>query len=236
MTQIFTDECKRLPVTVIYTGGCVASLLRTEKMDGYSAVQLGVGEVKEKGLLKAYIGQFKKAGVGPVKWLREFRVNDAEKLKALEPHVGKAISPDIFSPGDYVDVSGRSKGKGFAGVMKRHNFSGLPASHGASDKERSPGSSGGGSGQPQRVLKGTRGPGRMGSDWVTTQKLEVVKVVKEDNLILIKGAVPGTVQGFVVVKETGRARKHKAVIAPKATKKSAGAVKKAAPKPAAKGK
>ncbi|OGR83047.1 MAG: 50S ribosomal protein L3 [Elusimicrobia bacterium RIFCSPHIGHO2_01_FULL_64_10] len=129
---------------------------------------------------------------------------------------------DIFSAGDYVDVSGISKGKGFAGVMKRHGFSGLPASHGASDKERSRGSSGGGSGEPQRVLKGTRMAGRMGGEWVTIQKLEVVKVDPENGLLLVRGAVPGAPEQIVVVKETTRSRKRVVIHqAAKSTKKAA---------------
>jgi large subunit ribosomal protein L3 len=158
-----------------------------------------------------------------LKWLREFRVENAEKFR-----VGQKVPVDIFSPGDYVDVSGISKGKGFAGVMKRHGFHGLPASHGASDKERSRGSSGGGSGQPQRVLKGTRMAGRMGSDWVTIQKIEVVKVDKENELLLVKGAVPGVSRNLIVVRETSKDLKHKS--APVVVKTS----KKVAPKKAEK--
>ena len=228
MTHIFTDHGQFVPVTVIFTGGCTSTYVRTPEKDGYGAVQLGMGEVKEKNQTKPILEHFKKLNLTPKRWLKEFRVADASKFQ-----VGQSVTPDVFKPGDFVDVSGISKGKGFAGVMKRHNFSGLPASHGASDKERSPGSSGGGSGQPQRVLKGTHMAGRMGSDWVTIQKMEVVKVDKENDLILVKGPVPGTAQGLVIVKETVKHIKHKrAVQAPaKSTKKAA--VKKAPAKPGA---
>ena len=159
MTQIFSPSGVRIPVTVIFTGTCAATGVKTKESDGYDAVQLGLGECREKSLRQPYLNQFKKKNIPPLKWLKEFRVANPEKFQ-----VGQKVPLDIFSAGDYVDVSGVSKGKGFAGVMKRHGFHGLPASHGASDKERSPGSSGGGSGQPQRVLKGHRMAGRMGGD------------------------------------------------------------------------
>lgn len=229
MTQIFTDHGQIVPVSVIFTGGCVATAVRTPEKDGYAAVQLGVGDVKEKNLGKALLGQFKKSNVPPKRWLKEFRVKDAAKFEA-----GQQVKSDVFKPGDYVDVSGVTIGKGFAGVMKRHNFSGLPASHGASDKERSPGSSGGGSGMPQRVLKGTRMAGRLGGAWFTTQKMEVVKVDAENDLILIKGAVPGVAHNLLVVQETSKHIKHKrAAIAQQKSFKKAANVKKEAPKAAA---
>ena len=225
MTQIFTETGQCVPVSVIFTGGCVTTGVRTRDVDGYTAVQLGVGECREKGLAKSYIAQFKKVNVAPTRWLKEFRVSNPEKFQ-----VGQKV-PIVFTPGDFVDVSGVSKGKGFAGVMKRHGFHGLPASHGASDKERSRGSSGGGSGQPQRVLKGTRMAGRMGSDWVTVMNLEVVKVDAENGLLLIKGAVPGNAQRMVIIKETSRPLKHKRP--PVAVKSKKAAAPKKAAKPAA---
>ena len=229
MTHIFSDHGQFTPVSVIFTGGCVATAVRTVDKNGYAAVQLGMGDVKEKNVSKADLGQFKKANVPPRRWLKEFRVSDASKFSA-----GQAVKPDIFKVGDYVDVSGTTIGKGFAGVMKRHNFSGLPASHGASDKERSPGSSGGGSGMPQRVLKGTRMAGRLGGAWFTQQKLEVVKVDAENDLILVKGTVPGIVQNLLVVQETSKHIKHKrAAIAQKTSVKKTANVKKEAPKTAA---
>ncbi len=230
MTHIFSDHGTSIPVSVIYTGGCVATALRTPEKDGYAAVQLGMGDVKEKNLDKAVLGQFKKNNVAPKRWLREFRVSDATKFE-----VGQKVNPDVFKVGDYVDVSGTTIGKGFAGVMKRHNFRGLPASHGASDKERSPGSSGGGSGQPQRVLKGTRMAGRLGTAWFTVQKMEIVRADNENSLILVKGAIPGVTQNMVVVQETVKHIKHKrALIAQKTSVKKTANVKKEAPKAAAK--
>lgn len=223
MTQIFAESGERIPVSVIFVGSCITTQLKTESTDGYNAVQLGLGACKEKNLTKPYRAQFEKKNIAALKWLKEFRVEDPKKFQ-----VGQKVPADIFSSGDYVDVSGVSKGKGFAGVMKRHGFHGMPASHGTSDKVRAPGSSAGGSGAPQRVLKGTRMAGRMGSDWVTTQKLEVVKVDKENELILVKGAIPGNAQGLVVMQETSKQLKHKRAVA------AAKTVKKAAPKKVAK--
>ncbi len=229
MTQIFTDNGTVVPVSVIYTGGCVATLVRTPEIDGYSAVQLGMGDAKEKNVPKSEMGLFKKLNIAPKRWLREFRVADATKFTA-----GQKVSPDIFKEGDFVDISGTTIGKGFAGVMKRHNFSGLPHSHGASDKERSPGSSGGGSGMPQRVLKGHRMAGRLGSAWFTVQKMEVVKVDPENSLILVKGPVPGVIKNLIVVQETVKHVKQKrAAIAQKTSFKKTANVKKEAPKAAA---
>lgn len=223
MTRIFSELGESIPVSVIFVGSCVTTQVKTQAKDGYNAVQLGVGECKEKSLSKPYRAQFQKRNLVPLRELKEFRVNDPKNF-----HVGQKVSAEIFSAGDYVDVSGTSKGKGFASVMKRHNFSGSPTSHGASDKVRARGSSAGGSGAPQRVYKGTKMAGRMGSDWVTTQKLEVVKVDKENQLLLIKGAIPGVSRSFVVVKETTKRLKHKSMNS--AVKSS----KKAAPKKAAK--
>ena len=229
MTHIFTDGGMVVPVSVIFTGGCVTTGIRTPEKDGYSAVQLGVGEVKEKNKPKPFLEHFKKLNVAPKRWLKEFRVKDSTKFQ-----VGQKVAPEVFKIGDYVDVSAVSKGIGFAGVMKRHGFHGLPASHGASDKERSPGSSGAGSGQPQRVLKGTRMAGRAGGDWLTIQKLEVVKVDNENELILVKGSIPGTAHNLVVVKETTKHIKHKrAAIAQAKSVKKALNVKKEGGKPAA---
>ncbi|OGR95427.1 MAG: 50S ribosomal protein L3 [Elusimicrobia bacterium RIFCSPLOWO2_01_FULL_64_13] len=216
MTQIFSEAGERIPVSVIFAGSCVATDVRTKEKNGYDSVQLGAGECG-KHVSKAVLGQFTKRSLQPVKWLKEFR---APGVQGWE--IGRKVPVDIFSAGDYVDVSGISKGKGFAGVMKRHGFSGLPASHGASDKERSRGSSGGGSGEPQRVLKGTRMAGRMGGEWVTIQKLEVVKVDPENGLLLVRGAVPGAPEQIVVVKETTRSRKRVVIHqAAKSTKKAA---------------
>ncbi len=226
MTQIFSETGHRIPLSAIYTGSCQVTQVKSDATDGYTAVQLGVGETKEKNLPNAYVQHFKKNNAAVSRWLKEFRVSDPSKFK-----VGQKVPVEMFAPGDYVDVSGTSKGKGFAGVMKRHNFAGLPTSHGASDKVRSRGSSGGGSGQPQRVFKGTGMAGRMGQDWITTHKIEVVKVDKENELLLLKGALPGSVGSMVVVKETIKSRKRKrALIAQKTSvKKTANVAKKAAP-------
>lgn len=232
MTQIYSDSGVVIPVSIIDAGSSFITRIKTPSKDGYSGVQLGVGECKEKNLTKSYLGQFKKNSLPVSRWLKEFKVKetDLEKFK-----MGQKISVEIFSPGDYVDISGISKGKGFAGAMKRHNFHGLPASHGASDKERSRGSSGGGSGQPQRVFKGTRMAGRMGCDWVTTQKIEVVKVDKENQLLLVRGSVPGTIGNFVVVKQTSKNLKHKRALALAAKSPKKAAPKKAAAKAPGKG-
>ncbi len=218
MTLIFTEGGQQVPVSVIYTGTCLTTELKTKARDGYEAVQLGLGEVKEKSVNKPDMARFQKNNVQPRRWLKEFRVPDSSKFQ-----IGQKVTLDMFTVGDYVDVAGISKGKGFAGVMKRHGFSGLPASHGASDKERSPGSSGGGSGQPQRVLKGTRMAGRMGSAWITTQNLEIIKLDKENDLLLVKGAVPGVSEQIVIIQETTKPLKHKRppMAAAKSAKKTA---------------
>lgn len=206
MTQLFHPKDKQLyDVTVIKAGPCPVLAVKTaDGKDGYNAVQLGFGLCKEKNVARAQLGQFKKAGVGPQKWVREFRVADPKGFE-----VGQVVSLDgIFKAGDYVDVQGTSKGKGFAGVMKRHNFRGLPASHGASDKQRSPGSL-----TSRRalgkVLCGQRMAGRMGGESVTLQKLEVVKVDAAQNLIYIGGAVPGAPGGLVSISETVKAKKFR---------------------------
>ena len=227
MTQIFDEAGQRVPVSVISTDSCRLTQIRTLTKDGYNAVQLGIGECKEKNLTKPYLNQFKKNNVTPLRWLKEFRVPSTEKFQ-----IGQMVPLEVFGKGDYVDVSGTSKGHGFAGVIKRHNFSGLPTSHGASNKVRSRGSSGGGSGQPQRVFKGTGMAGRMGQDWITTSKIEVVSVDKTNQLILIKGAVPGSVGSFVVLKETskGQKRKRELIAQKTSVKKAAVAAKKPAKK------
>lgn len=234
MTRIFSEAGESIPVSVIFTGTCVTTDVKTKDKHGYDAVQMGAGTIREKSLSRPYRVDFEKRNLSPVRWLREFRVGDAKKIEVLREKIGQKVPVDVFSPGDYVDVSGLSKGKGFAGVMKRYNFRGLPASHGASDKERSRGSSGGGSGDPQRVWKGTRMAGRMGGDWVTVMKLEVVKVDKENDLLLVRGAVPGVAERMVVVRETSRALKH--VRAPIVTKSAKKVAIRKPTKPAAKGK
>ena len=203
MTQIFTEEGKVVPVTVILSGNNVVIQNKTEDKDGYNAVQIGFGEVKEQRVNKPLKGHFEKAGVKPLKFLREVRLKAASEYK-----VGDTIGVDIFAAGDLVDVTGTSKGKGFAGGIKRHNFARGPMGHG-SKSHREPGSTGSMiSGPGGRVLKGKKLPGRMGGERVTVQRLTVVKVDTNRNLLLIKGAVPGPKKSFVVIKETVKPKKN----------------------------
>ncbi|MDQ0204561.1 large subunit ribosomal protein L3 [Pectinatus haikarae] len=202
MTQIFTEEGGVIPVTVVESGKNVVLQNRTVENDGYNAVQIGFGEIKEKKVTKPMRGHFSKAGTVPVKVIREIRLADAS-----EYNVGDAIGVDIFAEGDLVDVIGTSKGKGFAGGIKRHNFACGPMKHG-SKSHREPGSTGAMiSGHGGRVLKGKKLPGRMGADQVTIQRLSVVRVDKDRNLLLVKGAIPGATNSFVMIKETVKPNK-----------------------------
>ncbi|BEU88156.1 50S ribosomal protein L3 [Selenomonas sp. TAMA-11512] len=202
MTQIFTEEGQVVPVTVIESGNNVVVMNKTVESDGYNAVQLGFGEVKEKHLTKPEKGHFDKAGVKPVKFIREMRLSDAS-----EYNVGDTIGVDIFEAGELVDITGTSKGKGFAGTIKRHNFARGPMGHG-SKSHREPGSTGAMiSGHGGRVLKGKKLPGQMGHTQVTVQRLSIVKVDADRNLLLIKGAVPGPKKGFVVIRDTKKPKK-----------------------------
>ncbi|MBP5200220.1 MAG: 50S ribosomal protein L3 [Schwartzia sp.] len=197
MTQIFTEEGQVVPVTVIESGNNVVIQSKTEESDGYNAVQLGFGEIKEKHLTKPLKGRFDKAGVNPVKFIREMRLAAPSEYK-----VGDKIGVDIFEAGQLVDVTGVSKGKGFAGTVKRHGFARGPMGHG-SKSHREPGSTGAMiSGHGGRVLKGKKLPGHMGHERVTVQRLTLVKVDADRNLLLIKGAVPGPKKGFLIIKET----------------------------------
>ncbi|MGB3302369.1 50S ribosomal protein L3 [Gordonia sp. (in: high G+C Gram-positive bacteria)] len=195
MTQVFDENNRVVPVTVIATGSNVVTQLRTADRDGYTAVQLAYGAIDPRKVNKPVSGQFAKAGVTPRRHLTEIRVNDTSAFE-----VGQELGADIFTDGVKVDVTGISKGKGFAGVMKRHGFAGLGASHGTHRVHRSPGSIGG-CATPGRVFKGTRMAGRMGSDKVTTQNLTIHKVDAEAGLLLIKGAIPGRKGGIVVVRD-----------------------------------
>lgn len=195
MTQIFTEDGFAIPVTVIAAGPCYVLQKKTQAVEGYEAVQLGYGSVKEKNVSKPRMGQFKKAGTGPLQKLMEFRVDSADKYE-----VGQEIKCDIFAAGEIVDVKGISKGRGFQGVIKRHGFRGGSASHGQSNKQRAPGSIG--SQQPQRVSKGTLMAGRMGGRRVTVQRIKVVDVIPEKNLLLLQGAVPGNRNALVSIYET----------------------------------
>ena len=197
MTQIFTEEGRVVPVTVVESGNNFVLQNKTDETDGYNAVQIGFGEVKEKNVNKPLKGHFEKAGVKAVRFIREMRLSAPS-----EYNVGDTIGVDIFAAGDLVDVVGTSKGKGFAGGIKRHNFARGPMGHG-SKSHREPGSTGAMiSGPGGRVLKGKKLPGRMGGERVTVQRLTVVRVDADRNLILIKGAIPGPKKGFVVIKDT----------------------------------
>lgn len=202
MTQIFTAEGALIPVTVVEAGNSIVLQNRTVENDGYNAVQLGFGTVKDKKVTKPMKGHFDKAGVKPVKFIREIRL-----AAPSEYEVGQSVGVDIFAEGEMIDVSGVAKGKGFAGTIKRHNFARGPMGHG-SKSHREPGSMGprmsGGGG---KVFKGKKLPGRMGGQKVTVQRLTVVRVDAERNLLLIKGAVPGPKGGFVIVKNTVKPNK-----------------------------
>lgn len=190
MTQIFDEEGRVIPVTVIEAGPCWVVQVRSKEKDGYEAVQLGFKELKkEKNVPKPLLGIFKKAGVPPCRVLKEFRMTGF--------NVGDKVTVEIFTKGDVVSVRGTSKGKGFQGVMKRHNFAGGPDSHG-SMFNRAPGSIGASS-FPSRVWKGKRMAGHMGNETVTVKNLKVVDVIPEQNLILIKGAVPGGENGILEI-------------------------------------
>jgi large subunit ribosomal protein L3 len=201
MTQIFDTHGNIVPVTVLQAGPCSVVNVRRKATHGYEAVQLGFGSVKEKNLVKPKLGYFKKQNVAPVRWLREVRVTDAA---AFQP--GQVITTSIFQPGQLVDVRGFSKGHGFSGAMKRHNFGGGPRTHGQSDRPRAVGSIGSNT-YPGRVFKGKKMPGHYGAEWVTVQHMEVVQVIPEKNLLLIKGGVPGLSDNYVVVQETVKKKK-----------------------------
>ncbi len=198
MTQVFDDEGRIVPVTVVQAGPCVVTRVRTPETDGYSAVQLGFGQVDPRKVNKPLTGHFEKAGVTPRRHLVELRTDDA-----AEYELGQEITVEVFEAGQRIDVTGRSKGKGTAGVMKRHGFRGLGASHGTQRKHRSPGSIGG-CATPGRVFKGLRMAGRAGNARVTVQNLTVHAVDAEKNLLLIKGAVPGPNGGLVLVRSAAK--------------------------------
>jgi large subunit ribosomal protein L3 len=193
MTQVWDENNKVIPVTVVKAGPCVVTQVRTPDTDGYSGVQIAYGAIDPRKVNKPATGHFAKAGVTPRRHLIELRTEDASEYT-----LGQEIGPDVFEAGQRVDVVGTTKGKGFAGVMKRHGFHGLRASHGVQRKHRSPGSIGGCS-TPGRVFKGMKMAGRMGGDRQTTMNLVVQGVDTERGLILIKGAVPGPKGGLVLI-------------------------------------
>ena len=196
MTSVFSVEGKNIPCTVIEAGPCVVTQVKTVENDGYHALQLGFGDKREKSANKAEFGHFKKAGTGPKVEVAEFKDTFREHY-----NLGDVISVDIFHENDFVDVEGVSKGKGFQGVVKRHGFSGVGQStHGQHNRLRAPGSVGASS-YPSRVFKGLRMAGRMGGDKVTIENLLVIKVIPEQNLIILKGSIPGPKGSYISIRK-----------------------------------
>jgi large subunit ribosomal protein L3 len=192
MAQVFQDDGAVAAVTAIEAGPCTVTQIKTKAKEGYDAVQLGFGQAKR--INRPQRGHLKKLGL--YKHLREFRVEDASKIQ-----LGDRVDVGIFHPGDLVDVTGTSKGRGFAGVVKRYHFAGGSKSHGQSDRHRAPGSIGAGT-DPGRVIKGLKMAGHMGDERVTVQKLQVVKADPERNLLLVRGAVPGARNGLLIIKKS----------------------------------
>ena len=223
MTQVFSDKGEIIPVTIIQAGPCIVVGKKTKERDKYEALQIGFGELKEKNLNKPRKGYFTKQNVPPKRYIRELRFDNIN-----EYNVGQEIKADIFQEGEYVDVTGITKGKGYTGVMKRWGFKGGGDTHG-SMSHRAPGSIGASS-DPSRVFKGTRMAGHMGNEQETVQKLKVIKIDAENNLILIKGAIPGNKGGLVMIKRTVKTIKVKHVDESKAPKKTKGKPKEAPPR------
>ncbi len=199
MTQLFDEKGKVVPVTVVEAGPCVVVLKKTIENDGYAAVQFGFGDIRDKNVNKPRKGHFAKANVANKRTLREFRFEDCDKVS-----VGDIIRADAFVVGDKVDVVGTGKGKGYAGVIKRHGFARLKETHGTGPVARHAGSNGACS-DPSRVMKGKKLPGHMGAGRVTVQNLEVVKIDVENNLIALKGAIPGPKNGIVCISDSVKA-------------------------------
>ena len=193
MTQIFREDGRVVPVTVIQAGPCVVTQVKTKETDGYEAVQLGFGDVKRRN--KPESGHLKNSRLS--QYLREVATDDTSEFE-----VGQAIGVDIFEPGEKVDVIGTSKGRGFAGVMKRWNFGGGPRTHGQSDRARAPGSIGGGT-TPGKVYKGLKMGGHMGNRRITVKGLEIIEIDTERNLLLVKGGIPGATNSLVQIRRTG---------------------------------
>ena len=194
MTQMFRDSGKAEAVTAVAAGPCTVIQLKKDSKEGYNAAQLGFGEAKK--MKSARKGHLKE--MGNYRYLREIRLTDTKGIK-----VGDSVDVSLFEPGDIIDITGISKGKGFAGVVKRYNFAGGPKTHGQSDRHRAGGSIGAGT-SPGRVLKGTKMPGHMGNEQVTERKLEVIQVDSEKNIMLVKGAVPGAKNGILLIKKSGK--------------------------------
>jgi large subunit ribosomal protein L3 len=198
MTSIFDDNGQMIPCTVIEAGPCYVTQVKTKDKDGYDAVQLGFDEIKERLVNKPMKGHFKKSGAKLLRLLTEFRV-----FNGTQYQLGQEVRVDAFHQGDVVDVTGRSKGRGFQGVVKRHHFGGVGmVTHGQSDRVRAPGSIGASS-YPSRVMKGRRMAGRMGGDRVTVKNLQILKVVTESNILIVKGSVPGAINSYLeIVKQS----------------------------------
>ena len=195
MTQIFNEDGMLIPVTVLQAGPCVVTQVKTDENDGYTAVQVGFGDIREKLVNKPETGHFAKAGVAVKRFVKEFRFENA-----AEYEVGQEIKADIFAAGDHIDATAVSKGKGFQGAIKRHGQSRGPMTHG-SKFHRHAGSNGAAS-DPSKVFKGKKMPGQMGNKKITVQNLEIVRVDAENNLLLVKGSVPGPKKCLVTIKET----------------------------------
>ncbi len=202
MTQVFRNDGRVIPVTVIEAGPCYVLQIKTKEKDGYDAVQLGFVDKKEKATNKPELGKFKKINIPPKRFIRELRVTPEQKFE-----VGQKVRIDVFAPGDAVDITGTSIGKGFQGGMKRWHWKGGPKTHGSTSHRRA--GSIGSSTTPGRVFKGHHLPGRMGGDTVTVQNLEVVKVDPENNLLVIEGAVPGHKNSFLVIKKAKKLKRAK---------------------------
>jgi len=196
MTQIFDENGKVIPVTVIEAGPCVVVQIKTEEKDGYNSVQLGFQDIKDRKLTKPRLGHIKKAGVTAKKYLKEFRLEDMSSMS-----IGDELKADTFAEGDKIDVTGTSRGKGFSGAIKRHGVGRTATSHGGGPVHRHAGSMGAGS-DPARIFKGKKGAGQMGAEQVTVQNLDIIKVDPEKNMIAVKGAIPGPRGGIVYLKNT----------------------------------
>lgn len=196
MTQIFDEQGNAIPVTVIEAGPCYVTQIRQADRDGYAAVQLGYGETKPKNLTKGQLGHLQKLNLPALRVLREFRLQAGDVVELEE---GQEIKCDVFATGDVIDVIGVSKGRGFAGTIKRHGFGRGPKTHGQSDRERAPGSIGM-CATPARTLKGQRMGGRMGNERITIQNLQVMRVDADKNLLAVKGSIPGARGGIVMIK------------------------------------
>lgn len=195
MTQVFDDKGNAVPVTVIQAGPCYVTQVRSQDRDGYTAVQLGFGETKASRLTQGQLGHLRRNNLPALKVLREFRVKDVDVAE------GDTVKVDVFAKGEYVDVVGMTKGRGYTSVIKRHGFKRQPKTHGQSDRERAPGSVGQRS-FPGKTFKGQRMAGRYGNERVTTQNLQVVVVDTERNLLAVKGSIPGAKNGIVMIKPT----------------------------------